>query len=99
MRLGKSFLFLFLCGLFLQTGCTVLEPMNEMTRHTLRRFRLKPTDYRDPTQEKDDNWEFVGQLARGDRPREKDPDSWWGKYVMSEKARSIERNFGIDYGN
>ena len=98
MRFQKSFLILFLCGLFLQTGCTVLEPMNEMTRQTLRLMRPNPNDYRDPTEEEDNNWDFVGQLARGDRAREKDPDSWWGKYIMSEKARSIERNFGIDHG-
>ena len=99
MRLREFALVFLLCGLFLQTGCTVLKPMNEMTRHTLRKFRLKPTDYRDPTQEEDDNWEFVGQLARGNRSRENELDSWWGKYVMSEKARSIERNFGIDHDN
>ncbi len=99
MRFRKSFLVLFLCGLFLQTGCTVLEPMNEMTRQTLRLMRPNPNGYRDPTEEEDSSWDFVGQLARGDRPREKDPDSWWGKYIMSEKARSIERNFGIDHGS
>jgi hypothetical protein len=97
MRLRKSFLFLFLCELFLQTGCAVLEPMNEMTRQTLRLMKPNPNDYRDPTEEEDSNWEFVGQLGRGDRLREKDTDSWWGKYIMSEKARSIERNFGIDH--
>ncbi len=99
MRLGKSFLFLFLCGLILQTGCSVLEPLNESTRQSLRLMRPNPNGYRDPTAEEDDNWDFVGQLARGDRPRERDPDPWWGKFVMSEKARSIERNFGIDHGN
>jgi hypothetical protein len=34
--------------------------------------------------------------ARGDRARESsgDPD-WYRKYIMSEKARDIERNMGI----
>ena len=99
MRFSKSFLFLALCGLWLQTGCSVLESVNETTRQSLRLMRPNPNGYRDLTDEEDDSWEFVGQLARGDRPREQDPDPWWGKFVMSEKARSIERNFGIDYGN
>ena len=99
MRFRNKYLFLFLCGLFLQTGCTVLEPMNEMTRQTLRLMKPNPDGYRDLTDEEDTNWDFVGQIGRGDRPREKDPDSWWGKYVMSEKARSIERNFGVYYGD
>ena len=99
MRFPKIFLFLFFSGLFLQTGCTVLEPMNEMTRQTFRLMRPNPSDYRDVTEEEDTNWEFVGQMGRGDRPREKDPDWWWGKFFMSEKARSIERNFGVDHGS
>lgn len=53
-------------------------------------------DYRDPTDEENDEWAFAGKEARGDRPRERDPDRWWRKYIMSPKARSIERNMGID---
>lgn len=54
--------------------------------------------YRDPSEEKSDEWiEEAGQQARGNRPRTKDPDGWWGKYIISEQHRSIEKNLGIDY--
>lgn len=43
-----------------------------------------------------EDWDFVGKEARGDRPRERDVDSWWKKYIMSDKANAIERNLGID---
>jgi len=59
-------------------------------------FKPRQTDYRDETEEEDDEWDFVGQEARGTQTRERDPDRWWHKWFMSEKARSIERNVGID---
>lgn len=85
------------CGLLLQTGCSTMYSMHQATQQSLRAFRPKATDYRDPTEEEDHNWDYVGEIARGDRVREKEVDGFWGKYVMSEKARSIERNIGIDH--
>jgi hypothetical protein len=40
--------------------------------------------------------EEAGTEARGQRPVEHDPDPWFSKYMMSEKARSIERNFRVE---
>jgi hypothetical protein len=52
---------------------------------------------REASDEGNEDWEEqVGKDARGNRPRERDPDPWWQRYVMSEKARAIERNLGID---
>jgi len=42
----------------------------------------------------DDKWGFVGKEARGDYPREQ--ADWFDRYLTSEKARNINRNFGID---
>lgn len=55
------------------------------------------TDRRDPTDEVDSWTSEVGMDARGNRARDNDPDPWWGKYVISEKHREIERNLGVDY--
>ena len=39
----------------------------------------------------------IGVKAAGNRTNEKGADRWWRKYIMSEKARSIERKLGVDY--
>lgn len=79
------------------SGCALTQPLNSITRYAKDLFTFRGTDYVDPTEEEDDAWiSEAGDEARGDRPREKDPDQWYKKYVMSEKARSIERNLGID---
>ncbi len=44
----------------------------------------------------EDEWAFVGEEARGGRPRERDPDRWWRNLMMSERAKNIERSLGID---
>jgi hypothetical protein len=83
-------------GLSLQSGCVVFEAAQKMTRESFRSLKPRPTDHRDPTEEANHEWDYVGNEARGNRPREQDPDRWYKKYVQSEKARSIERNLGID---
>ena len=60
-------------------------------------FASIANDAPDPTDRDDGSWEFVGKEGRGSMSREKDPDSWWGAWFMSPKARAIERNFGIDH--
>ena len=86
---------------FLSNSCLVLllscAVGCELTSSNDSNWSVLPNeDYRDPTDEENDEWSFAGKEARGDRPRERDPDRWWRKYVMSPKARSIERNMGID---
>ncbi len=41
----------------------------------------------------EDKWAYVGKEARGNFPKE-DAD-WFEKHVWSEKARDINRNFGV----
>jgi len=83
-------------GLLVQTGCTLVDWTRQSTVNTLRMFKPRQTDYRDETEEDDDEWDFVGHEARGTQKRERDPDRWWHKWVISEKHRSIDRNLGID---
>ena len=77
------------------SGCALLQPAKTFAHASWRAFRPKPNDYRDMTEESDDQWAFVGEEARGARPVEHDPDPF-KKFLMSEKARSIERNLGVD---
>ena len=81
--------------LSLPTGCALVDKGKEVSRQTWKVFKPRPTDYRDPTEEESDEWEFVGKEARGDRPLEKEPDPI-KRLIMSPKARNIERNLGID---
>ncbi|MEQ8856782.1 MULTISPECIES: hypothetical protein [Gimesia] len=96
----KSFvLALIACGpVFLFTsGCAqVMQPISKLQHETMRAFKPKPFDSDWSGEDEIDQWGYVGEEARGDRPRERDPDQWYKKYVMSSKARSIERNLGID---
>ena len=78
------------------TGCTIFNSIPEMTRQSVRMFKPRPFDYRDTTEEDQDEWSYVGTEARGDRPLEHDPDPWFKRLFMSGKARSIERNLGYD---
>lgn len=77
------------------TGCELMHGGRELADETVRTLKPKSSDYRDTTEEESDEWAFVGRDARGNRPREQDPDPWWQRFVMSEKARSIESNLGI----
>ncbi|MCA9083772.1 MAG: hypothetical protein KDA81_06940 [Planctomycetaceae bacterium] len=84
-------------GLLLaSTGCGMFTPPREAFSQSLRMFRPNPLD--GPLEPKDtpDEWGFVGKEARGDQDRERDPDRWWQNWIMSEEARNIERNLGID---
>lgn len=75
----------------LGAGCGTFETTSNFAQSNF-------VDRPDPTDQQNDAWvDEVGREARGSKTREKDPDPWWGKYFMSEKARSIERNFNVDY--
>ncbi|MBW3542544.1 MAG: hypothetical protein KY476_19960 [Planctomycetes bacterium] len=77
-------------------GCVLMEPSREFWRQTKRIYTPRPYDRRDLTEELGDNWEGVADPIRADQPREEDPDPWYKRWVMSEKARNIERNLGVD---
>ncbi|MFN0199793.1 MAG: hypothetical protein ACKVT0_23820 [Planctomycetaceae bacterium] len=74
-------------------GCVVFESVAEVNRQMWRSLRPKPFDM-EPGKGGDE-WNFVGDEARGDQPKEQDPDRWY-KALQSEKARAIERNVGIE---
>ena len=96
MRCG-AILVLLLAWVVGFSGCGLMQPLNSMTRYTKNLFTFRGTDFIDPTEEVDDDWiTEAAQEARPDQIRERDPDQWYKKYVMSEKARSIERNLGFD---
>ena len=77
------------------TGCALIELGQTASRTTWRLFKPRPNDRRDITQEEDDPWSGVGEEARGDRPIDYENDPF-KKFLMSPKARNIERNFRID---
>lgn len=63
---------------------------------TARMFKPRPHDGPLEIEDADDEWGFVGKEGRADMDRERDPDRWWQNLIMSEEARHIERNLGID---
>lgn len=88
----------FLTGLLILslTGCAMVEHPGTAMRRMKRMFTPNPTDWDSEASEDSGEWDFVGEEGRGDRQRERDPDPWFKRYLMSEKANSIERNLGID---
>ena len=72
------------------------EEAENATMETKRQFRIKPNDYEDGTEELDEDWSYVGEQGRAGMERERDSDRVLRKYLMSEKARAIESNLGID---
>lgn len=95
MRRGSVFAVLF--GLFAaHSGCAMMDSMSNYMKHTFS--YSKGSDYINGADEKDEAWVTdAAEEARGDRPRETEPDPLGLKpLIMSEKARSIERNLGFD---
>ena len=79
------------------SGCAVVDASREVAASVRNAITPRTWDRRDPTDEVDSWTSEVGMDARGNRTRDKDPDAWWGKYVVSDKAREIEKNLGVDY--
>ncbi len=79
------------------TGCMLATPLRQMTDYTKSMLTPNGYDYEDPTEEKDEVWVTeVGDEGRKGHPRERDPDQWYKKYFMTERARGIEHNLGVD---
>jgi len=78
-------------------GCSMVESPRTAMRRMTRTFTPRPVDPGDDSDKDDGQWDFVGNEGRADCDRDRDPDPWYGKYIVSEKARSIERNLGVDY--
>lgn len=95
----KSSFFALSLVLFLSSGCaSMMDSIADANQQTWRALKPKAfdSDWSSGGEEEIDQWGFVGDEARGDRAKESDPDPWWQKYVMSSKARNIERNLGIE---
>lgn len=78
------------------TGCTSTMNLRNAFTSTGRLFTPNSRDYDDGSDESGKEWDFVGDEGRAGQPRERDPDPWFKNMIMSEKARSIEHNLGID---
>lgn len=75
-------------------GCSLPEPWEEFWADV--RHAAAPTEGpKDFTEESEEEWKVVGEEGRNGEPVEVDPDQWWRKHVMSEKAREIEENLGF----
>jgi hypothetical protein len=86
-----------LAGIAAAPGCGLTEPFERSAQYFKQTMAPGGTDRKHWADETVDPWiDEAGVEARGDRPREKDPDRWFKNYFQSEKARSIERNLGID---
>jgi len=91
--LGLAALLLAASGI--SAGCAGPGSSGDMMHESFRIFKPRASDYRDHTQEEDDEWAAVGKEARGNRPleNENDPLKEW---FMSPKAKSIERSLGYE---
>ncbi|MFO0976720.1 MAG: hypothetical protein U0996_10005 [Planctomycetaceae bacterium] len=78
------------------SGCSLVESPTSAMRRVKRTFTPNPHDWDSKASDDKGEWDFVGDEGRGDQPRERDPDQWFKKYLMSDKANAIERNLGFD---
>ena len=78
------------------SGCALVESPSAAMRRMKRTFTPNPHDPDIEASQDKGEWDFVGDEGRGDQTRERDPDPWFKKYLMSPKANAIERNLGID---
>jgi hypothetical protein len=76
-------------------GCGLMQSARKVTRESMKPMKMRPNDYRDTTQEVEDEWTSVGRTASTVRGVEKDDDPF-RKILMTPKAMSIERNLGIE---
>lgn len=77
-------------------GCAMVESPASASRRMKRMFTPNPKDWDSEAGDDEGEWDFVGDEGRGQSERERDPDPWFKKFLMSDKANSIERNLGID---
>ena len=79
------------------TGCqSVIDSTRTSTRQFTRQFTPSPHDYRDSTDESEDKWQEFTREAKAAHVAEKDPDPWYRRWFMSEKARQTESHLGVD---
>ena len=81
---------------FSASGCATFPSTKKTASKTSDRGDSSKADGDAEADDTGKEWDFVGREGRKDQAREKDPDPWFRKHLMSEKARSIENNLGID---
>lgn len=79
----------------LWTGCATVEGVTDVWSGGIAYLTPPPAE-RDFTEESEEEWKLVGSEIRPGQAVEKDPDQWWRRHVMSEKAREIEANLGFE---
>jgi len=92
---------LFVAAIFAATslslsGCAMFEAAQETSRQSFRALRAKSSDYRDWNEDEEDEFAYVGEIARGHEPPEKQSDQWYRRWFMSAQARNIEKNLGVE---
>ncbi|HEX6986823.1 MAG TPA: hypothetical protein VF170_15710 [Planctomycetaceae bacterium] len=92
-RRGLALLTLGVAGL---SGCAGFASWGEFWHQVKRNATPSAGDKRDFTEMSQEDWEFVGEEGRRGQEVEKDPDQWYRKYILSEKAREIEENLGFE---
>lgn len=76
------------------TGCTT---MSDMGANMARQFRPRPFD-ESPEFQSHGIEDELSEMMREGRPiddSDREPEDWYQKNVMSDRARSIERNLGF----
>jgi hypothetical protein len=76
-------------------GCMIVDEVQEITRQSLKTLKPRASGYRNWNEEEGDGWEFVGKEGRGHQAMQQENDALIKK-MQSAKARSIERNLGIE---
>ena len=76
-------------------GCGLMRSAKQVTAESMKSMKPRPNDYRDTTNDAEDEWTSGGRTASTVRGTEKDNDPI-RKMILSPKALSIERNLGIE---
>ncbi len=96
--MSNRLLLTLVCGCALTPGCAAWNSTQQMFAQSVHALRPTTGNYSDPTAQSGDPWvQSAGVEARGDRPKEIVNDPLHLRNIfMSEKARDIERNMGIE---
>ncbi|MCA9024046.1 MAG: hypothetical protein KDA86_02415 [Planctomycetaceae bacterium] len=92
---ASTFILLLTIAVVSMPGCAA---MKSSASQAMTSMRPGNGDYHDTTGDSSDPWvQEAGAEARVNHPREKDPEPpWMRNFLMSQKARDIESNLGIE---
>ena len=52
-------------------GCGLMQSAKSVSRESMKSMKMRPSDYRNPTEEKEDEWTDVGRTASAVRASRK----------------------------